>query len=189
MIRPRTSRPRATVSLLTLSLRAAVGGFTLLVACGSRGPLDDDGPVVSTLDSGALPADAADAGELPSDAATPEDGAGHDGGGPDGGKTDGGHDAGAEGGTIVDCGSCLVGSCGTQILACVQSPSCRTTLQCVASTCLSGGTPNLGCVLGCAAGDLAGALQIFQVFQCATGTCGSDCGAVLGSLLGGAAGP
>ena len=155
----------------------AFSAVVLVVACGARGPLDDDGPLVS--------ADAAttDGPTSLTDADLPD--ASIDG--PS--LRDAEPDAASEGGSIIDCGQCVIGTCGTSILMCLQSTGCRTTLQCVATTCLSGGTPDLACVVGCAAGDLSGALEIFQVFQCVTGTCGSDCGSVLGGLLGGLGGP
>jgi hypothetical protein len=58
----------------------------------------------------------------------------------------------------------------------------------VFTECLSGGAPNANCLLDCAAGDPGGALQVFQVFQCVTGTCGEDCSSLLGAVLGGLGG-
>jgi hypothetical protein len=79
--------------------------------------------------------------------------------------------------------------CGQTALQCVQSTSCRTVFQCVATTCLSGGL-NPQCLFKCAGSDPSGALAALSVFTCVTGSCGSDCTAVLGALggLGGGGG-
>ena len=151
----------------------------LVVACGSRGPLDDDGPLVSTTTDAAGNTDAPSAPDADDTDAASDAMSGRDGRA----------DAGSDGGSVIACGSCVITSCGSSILMCLEDTGCRTTLQCVTTTCLSSGSPDLACVVGCAAGDLSGALQIFQVFQCVTGTCGSDCGSVLGGLLGGLGGP
>lgn len=162
MSRRITSRAAAGLALASF--------VAITVACGSRGPLDDDGPIdAATGAVDALPGDTAPI----IDAAPP--------------PKDGPSDS-REGGTIIECGSCLIGQCGADILKCVQATGCRTTLQCVATTCLAGGNPDPACLFKCAAGDVSGALQIFQIFQCVTGKCGADCGSVLGGLLGGGGG-
>lgn len=166
----RTERPQ---SLTTLA--ASCGAIAPIVlaaslcvaACGARGPLDD-----TPLDAGSAAdvavVDTADAAPVPPDAAPV--------------------DAAPEGGSIIGCGTCLVGKCSQNILACVQDTACRTTFQCVATTCLSGGSPDPACLFKCASGDAQGALKIFTIFNCVTSTCGSDCGSVLSGLLGGLGG-
>ncbi len=152
----------------------AVACVSLAGACGSRGPLDDD-PVVDASVADVQSADVAAVDAEPPttiDASKPAD-------------------AGRESGTILDCGICLVGECSPAILACIQSPGCINTFQCVVTDCLAGGGGggaggvNPLCLFKCAQGDPQGALQVLQIFQCVTGECGSDCGAVLGGLLGG----
>ncbi len=149
----------------SIALLALVSG-----ACGSRGPLDADPPpdAASPADTGV--ADDATA-EATADVTAPVD-------------------AGREsGGTILDCGTCLFGKCSNSILKCVQDTACRTTFQCVITTCLGGGgTPSPACLFGCAGGDLKGTLAIVDIFTCVTGTCGSDCNSLLASLLGGLGG-
>ncbi len=143
----------------------------IVAACGSRGPLDDDGPLDAGTAADVMTADVSaivDSSPPPPDA--PVD-AGQDGGG-----------------NIIACGTCLIGQCSQGILKCVQTPACQKTLQCVATTCLSGGSPDPACLFKCASGDVSGALQIFQIFQCVTGKCGADCNALLGGLLGGGGG-
>ncbi len=140
MNRSRTSR--AAVLLAALSFIAVVA------ACGARGPLDDDafpdaggtGADVGTVDVSTIP----DAAPPPLDAPA---------------------EATSEGGSIIECGACLITSCGADILKCIQATGCRTTLQCVATTCLGSGTPSPACLFNCASGDPTGALQIFQIFQ------------------------
>jgi hypothetical protein len=148
---------------LTLACVATVG------ACGSRGPLDDDGPIggYGAADAGTVDASADDAAPPPPDARA---------------------DAPAEGGSILGCGTCLAGQCSQGILKCVQTPACQQTLQCAVTTCLSGGAPNVTCLLGCAAGNTTAALELVQILQCVTSTCGTDCTPLLGGLLGGAGG-
>jgi hypothetical protein len=171
----RTERARSTRSTQLAkgrfwsSLAFIACGVALSTACGSRGPLDDDGPLDSGSAADVATVDAVDASPPAPDA---EPG-----------------DAAPEGGSILDCGVCLVGQCADGILACVQDPACQQTFQCVIGTCLAGGgSPDLQCLLSCASGDTQGALKIFQIFQCVTSTCGSDCNELLGGLLGGLGG-
>src|SRR5512135_3258641 len=96
--------------------------FTLVplatfIACGSRGPLDDQ--ITPTIvDSGVA------------DVVVVEDSGVQDSGPPDAG-----FDAGQG---PLQCAQCLGQSCGTAITTCLQDPSCQTVLQCVATTCFGG---------------------------------------------------
>ena len=145
---------------------------SLVAACGARGPLDDTGPLDGATTADVVTVDdAADAApETPDTAAPPV------------------KDAAPEAGSIIGCGTCLIGQCSQGILACVQDAACQKTFQCVVTTCLSSGTPDPACLFKCASGDISGALKIFTIFQCVTGKCGADCNSVLGGLLGGAGG-
>src|SRR4051812_9843092 len=68
----------------------------LVAACGARGPLDDDAPLDAGTGADAAVVTAADATpELP-DASTA--------------------DAKPEGGSIIGCGTCLIGECSKDIL-------------------------------------------------------------------------
>lgn len=160
-------RRAAVAALLAVSLVAA--------ACGSRGPLDvvvDEQPSDAGADGTAIDA-ALDAGpDGPGDA------------------SDGAADAAPPGmdGGLLACGTCVAQSCGQQLFACFQNPSCQQTLTCAVQMCFSGGAPNVQCVLGCAKGDQAALLQLYGVFMCITGSCGSQCVGVLGGLGGGAGG-
>jgi hypothetical protein len=162
-------------SSFVISLTALVAGSALVAACGARGPLDDDGP----LDAGStadvvVAVDAADAQPPPvMDAAPPPT-----------------KDAAPEGGSIIACGECLLGKCGSDIFACVRDAACQKTFQCVVTDCLAsgGGTPSPACLFKCASGDVKGALEIVQIFTCVTGTCGADCNSLLSGLLGGLGG-
>jgi predicted small lipoprotein YifL len=157
------SRAASCVAATPLLLAAGLG----IAACGARGPLDDT-PLDAGTTADVAVAEPIDAAPQP-DAAPP-------------------FDAAPEGGSILGCGTCLVGKCSQGILACVQDTVCRTTFQCVATTCLSGGAPDAACLFKCASGDVQGALKIFTIFQCVTATCGGDCGSVLSGLLGGLGG-
>jgi hypothetical protein len=165
-----THRPRSFATLAASCGTAApilIAASLCIAACGARGPLDDT-PLDAGTTADVAVVQAADATPEPLDAAPV--------------------DAAPEGGSILGCGTCLVGKCSQGILACVQDTACRTTFQCVATTCLSGGSPDAACLFKCASGDAQGALKIFTIFNCVTSTCGSDCGSVLSGLLGGLGG-
>lgn len=145
----------------------------LAVACGARGPLDIT--VIEVAPDAEVDAPATDAS---TDAADAQDATEDEGGGP------GGFDAGP----IVNCGSCVAGSCGPQLLACIESTGCRDALQCVVTTCLSGGTPSITCIEGCASSDGGSAStlpELIGAFTCIVESCGSQCTSVLGGLTGG----
>ena len=148
------SRPRVGVGVVFGSTHA------ILAACGSRGPLDDDGP----LDAGAADVLAADVTPI-IDASPP--------------PPDGPVDARPDAGNILSCGTCLFGQCSQGILKCVQTPACQKTLQCVLTTCVSGGSPDPACLFKCASGDVGSTLALLQIFTCVTGKCGPDCNALI----------
>jgi predicted small lipoprotein YifL len=151
-----------SAACLALALVSTLG------ACGSRGPLDAD-----PLDAGAPDVAAADVTLAPEPPEDPPPVV----------------DAGAEGGSILGCGICVVRECGEKIRECVLSPTCRETFQCVVTECFaSGGGFQPACLLQCAAGDPKGALQMLSIFQCVTETCGDDCGPLLDGVLGGGGG-
>lgn len=166
-----------------LARRALVGtalaAAALVCACGARGPLDIT-VVVETPDTGAdvaVPLDAAsDAADAPPEATADVLEASPD------------TSMGPDGGPLVNCGSCIANTCGTQVVACVTSSTCATALQCTATMCLTGGTPNIQCVLGCTNGDAMTQQQLLSVFGCVLGNCGSSCTSVLGGLGGGGGG-
>jgi hypothetical protein len=144
---------------------AVVASPALLAACGARGPLEVTS--VREPEGGAAPA-GDDAQASPVDAgAVPE------------AQAEGG---GFDGGPLLSCGTCLAQHCGMQLYACLASATCRTTLECAATKCLSGGAPNLGCVLTCSNGDPASLTPLVGLFGCVTGNCGSQCVSLLGSL-------
>jgi hypothetical protein len=156
--------------LLRRTARAAVVvASAIMAACGARGPLEV--VVEQEPDAGAIPAPN-DAQARPVGTAAPE--AGVEGGGLEGG--------GLDGGALLSCGTCLAQHCGMQLYACFASTTCRTTLECAATMCLSGGMPSLGCVLGCANGDPASLTQLVGLLGCVTGNCGSQCTSLLGTL-------
>jgi predicted small lipoprotein YifL len=156
--------------------RAAVLASLLVaaafVACGSRGPLDFevvyDTPDTSTVD---VSADATATTDAKSDA-----------------RPDAAGETGPNLPPIVECGACLVQSCGQQILACFQSPSCREVFSCVTQNCLAGGAPDPSCLFKCAQSDPQGGVEVLRIFQCVTQKCGDDCAGLLGGLGGGGGG-
>lgn len=133
----------------------------LLVACGSRGPLDleprDDlveGGVDAavTLDAALLvDAGVKDARALPA---------------------------------IIECGICVTQKCGPKVAQCVQDPECQKALQCIGQKCVTKGL-DFKCLAQCTGNDPQTALQAFSIAQCVTSTCGAACAAGLPGVLGG----
>lgn len=149
---------------------APCAALAVLIACGSRGPLDD--APVAALDGGgdAIAVDALD--DAPP-------------------ILDAGHEAGP-----AACAGCVLGTCGQGIVECIGQPECVAVFSCVTTTCLGlgadggggggsgGGGVSTQCLLGCAAKSPGGALKVLEIVQCVTGTCNADCGALLGGLGG-----
>jgi hypothetical protein len=160
---------RRTMGRLGLSLPSSAVAFVALFAfaanpgCGARGPLDDTpydaGSDVTVVTVVDAAPEAAE--EAAVDASRPP--------------------------TLATCGQCLFDQCGAPVLACAQSQGCRATVQCIATTCVSSGAPDLPCILKCAASS-GGLEPALGVFTCVTNTCGEDCTSVLGGLLGGGGG-
>ena len=168
--------PRSSNRPRSFAVRAAsrggaasvlVAASLCIAACGARGPLDDT-PLDAGTTADVTTVELADAAPPAIDAAPA--------------------DAAPEGGSIIACGTCLIGECSKGILGCVQDTACRTTFQCVVTNCLSGGAPDAACLFKCASGDAKGAFKIFTIFQCVTSTCGGDCGSLLSGVLGGLGG-
>ncbi len=144
--------------------RAAVAIAAVLpiaIACGSRGPLDDQPYGDASTDVGQV--DGAIDGA--------RDGAG-----------DAAVDARADVNPIINCGQCLAQQCGQKIATCIQDTACRSILQCAAQKCLQGGGLDPKCLSDCAQGNLAGLAGAFSAFQCVTSKCGDACLSLLGGL-------
>ena len=140
--------------------------FATFVACGSRGPLDDQ-ITPNIVDSGIA------------DVAVVQDSGIEDSGPPDTG-----FDAGQG---PIQCAQCVGQTCGTAITTCLQDPQCQTILQCVATTCFGGGGGggiDPSCITGCTGGGGPGVGEALGVFQCITEQCGNPCGGLLGGLGG-----
>jgi hypothetical protein len=144
---------------MTRLLSSCAVAAGLLFACGSRGPLDDEPQALA-----------------------------EDGGAPDAPRSlDAATDAPAEAGTVpreagpAACAECVLTTCTPRILTCLQSSPCAAIFQCILTTCLRSGGVESSCVLGCAARDPVGALQVLGIVQCLSGDCRSAC-PVLGNL-------
>jgi hypothetical protein len=162
---------------------ALLAGPGLVVACGARGPLD-----ITVIEEVASDAEAdvspTEAGADATDASGEADAPGTPDAPPDRGPP------GFDGGPLFNCGSCIYQSCEQQVLTCLESTDCRNAIQCAVTTCLSGGTPDPTCILGCANGDTTAIADLGSAFLCVEEQCGADCTSVLGSLggLGGGGG-
>jgi hypothetical protein len=104
-------------------------------------------------------------------------GAGGSGGGPSGG-------GGSGGGGPLACLSCINQECPA-IQECLFDQTCQSGLICAFQDCLSGGSPDLGCMLGCFNGDFQAAFQAFQAVQCFFTNCAQTCGGLIPGLPGG----
>ncbi|MFO0663253.1 MAG: hypothetical protein U0174_04840 [Polyangiaceae bacterium] len=162
-------RPSLLVACL---VPMTLGAF---LACGSRGPLDDFTTIEVVKDSSTNTVDS----EVFIDATPTVDA-----------STKDVRDAADERSQIdkvIDCAQCLNNNCGDKFTSCFANAACRDTFQCAITQCLSGGQPDLGCVLNCANGDLGQLAAILGVVQCPLTKCKTDCPDLL-SLLGGLGG-
>ncbi len=156
-------------SLRRTACAAVLIGASLVAGCGARGPLDIV-VVEAQLDAAVDVTPGVDA-QAPVDAPVTE------AAGP----------AGFDAGGLVNCGACLAQQCGSQVFSCLTASACQTTLQCAVTMCISGGAPNIGCVLQCANGDMQALGQLTGLFGCVTSNC-SQCIGALGALGGGGGG-
>jgi hypothetical protein len=169
-----------TVSLRRTACAALLAAPLLAVACGARGPLDV--VVIQELPeadagAGADVSSSVDAPGAPEAAPQPMPEAG----GPPG------FDAGG----LLACGGCLAQNCSMQIQGCIGSTTCLSTATCALTNCLSGGAPNVGCILQqCADGGFQSLGDLVGLFTCVASNCSGCLGALggLGGLGGGAGG-
>ncbi len=158
----------------------SLGAAALVSACGARGPLDII--VVEEVADASVDAHAEaskDASKEASDGPTDAPGDVQDAT-PDTSMP-------FDGGPLFNCGTCLVQTCGTQLLTCITSPACTTALQCVTTTCLTSGTPDISCLTGCTGGDATTQMQLLSVIGCIIGNC-PTCTSALAGLGGGLGG-
>ena len=172
-----------TRSYFPISAVLFLSSASLVVACGSRGPLDigeeygrDAGVPGVTVDAAML-VDAA-----PLDAAMPDEANDEPDAPPPRGDAGFTFDSGIP---IVNCGACVAQACGTSVVQCIVSTSCRTILQCVATMCLAGGSPSPVCLLTCGSSDPQAAVEVIDLLQCVLNSCGSECATALAGGLGG----
>jgi hypothetical protein len=157
---------------------AALATPVLVVACGSRGPLDIE--VIREYPDASAPVDAiADVPGETSDVA-------HD---VLADVIDAAPEAmGPDANPVTACVQCLTQTCGQQLLTCITSTGCRTALQCVVQTCLGGGgMPSLQCLGGCTGSDPTTQSQVLMTISCVLSNC-SACTGALGGLGGGGGG-
>ncbi len=151
---------------------AVVGVPALIVACGGRGPLDDNIDAYDAPDAeGINPSSGSGGGSGSSglDASSGSSGK-KDGGGSTTKDAGGGtptKDSGLPGfpglpglsedaGGIAGCFACAEDSCGTQTNACLSSPDCLQEGLCDLTTCLLGAAGGTGSGSGSTSGGLGG---------------------------------
>jgi hypothetical protein len=138
--------------------------------CGSRGPLDD-----GAYGSAPWQGDASTADVRPQDdSAAPLDGSGR----PDATPIQ----------EAIACATCLQSKCGATFGACIADPACQSTVQCLLSQCLGGGSLDVACALGCAKGDPKQLLTVLAAATCPSQQCGKECPTLV-ATLGGLGGP
>jgi hypothetical protein len=162
-------------------LGSTLAAATIVCACGARGPLDiivvEQLPADASVDVATRDIEAS----VEATADVQADGLAD---GPASAMDAAPEAMGFDGGILVNCGSCLVQSCGNDVLTCVTSQGCITALQCVATGCLTGGTPNFGCIQGCTNGNSTTEQQLLTLVGCVIGNCGMSCAGALGGLGG-----
>jgi hypothetical protein len=179
-----------------------------VVACGGRGPLDTD---IATYDapdaSGLNPGDdgvepVVDSGTKPGSTTDAGKGAGKDAGKDSGSTGLPGLPGfpglpgltGIDAGPLGACATCAQQTCGTQVDACVSSPTCVQEGLCDLTTCLGGagttggmGTTGAGGALGgldiacfqkCGS-DQTASSELMSALLCVFTSCGTSC---LGAL-------
>lgn len=94
--------------------------------------------------------------------------------------------AGAGGGGTAGSGGILPTEClicaGTQCpdaVACLADPVCRDGLLCAVTGCISGGQPDVMCMLDCFDGDISAAIAAAQGLYCIIQNCRDECASVL----------
>jgi hypothetical protein len=166
----------------------------ILSACGGRGPLDTDIEGYDAPGAGAARGSGAQAEDAGAGARAPD--AGRDAGRPGLPAIPG---FGPDAGGVVGCFACAQQSCGTQVNACISSPSCVQEGLCDVTTCFlgtdsgtnaggasGGGLAGLGgidtqCLMSCQK-DPQGSADLVAAAACVFTACGTDCIGALTSL-------
>ena len=78
-----------------------------------------------------------------------------------------------------NCINCIGNNC-PQAVQCVTDPVCMQGTICAVQNCISGGNPDLICVLNCFNGDLGTALLALQSVGCIFNQCGNECSGIFG---------
>jgi hypothetical protein len=110
-------------------------------------------------------------------------GTGGFGGGPSGGGGAPSGGGGTGGTGPLACIMCINQQCPA-VQECIFDQACRDGAICAFQSCMSGGSPNLQCMLGCFNGDFTAAFKAFQSFQCFFSQCGQQCGGSIPGLPG-----
>jgi hypothetical protein len=194
------------------ALCVAIGWFPLAVlACGARGPIDDNIEAYDAIDASGLQPPGDDA-SVPEDAGKKPVDAGKDGSVKDASK-DAAKDTGLPGfpgfpglpglsedaGGIIGCFACAQDQCGTQVDACIADQACLQEGICDLTTCLGGMTTgtggggggllgglNLQCFMTCGPNQAASS-ELISALQCTFTSCGTECLSAL-TMAGGAGG-
>jgi hypothetical protein len=151
---------------------AAMAG-SLVLACGSRGPLDGT----------PYPELGASSGVTSSTSSSTSGGTSSSGNNSTSGepRVDGGgprRDGGSSGSGIVQCLSCVNTSCRDELSGCLMDRDCSAALQCTLSTCLGGGAGgmvDLQCAFACAKGDIGVVQKLAGAAQCPLQNCPNEC--------------
>jgi hypothetical protein len=165
----------------------ADGGCFAILSCaqqaGCSGIQCYLGPCMGVIDQNGGPLGAS-ANMAQAVAQCAEDGACPCGSGGSGGSAGQPGGGGSGGGGPLACLSCINQECPA-VQDCLFDQTCQQGLICAFTDCLSGGSPDLGCMIGCFNGDFQAAFQAFQAVQCFFTNCGQLCGGLIPGLPGG----
>lgn len=81
---------------------------------------------------------------------------------------------GTGGGSMMDCMTCVMQNC-PDAMECISDPQCLDGLMCVMGQCMSGGQPDIMCMLECFDGDMGAAMAAVQTIMCIFQDCADDC--------------
>jgi hypothetical protein len=81
-------------------------------------------------------------------------------------------------GLPTECLVCAGTSC-PEAVDCFMDEACQAGLICAFTGCMSGGQPDVMCMLDCFDGDIGAAMAAGQAIYCIMQSCGEECGGLL----------
>lgn len=100
------------------------------------------------------------------------------------GSDDAPHDVKPDTLNPLECVQCIQEKCGDKVSECLSDSVCVKGIQCSITKCMSGGSPDVTCMLECFDGDYMAVLKALSVLTCVSQTCGESCMSLLNGLVG-----